>query len=91
MKYLVNQGSKLTVARVYQKSCRTAKPSEAVVRWATKTSPVDIKFVSFFITFAVVVTATMLFIFNISTIAIYSFFGASGNSILNVSSNVYAE
>ena len=61
------------------------------VRWATKTLPADITFVSFFITFAVAVTATMLFVFNISTIVIYSFFVTSGNSISNVSSNVYAE
>ena len=78
------------MARVYQKSRRTTKPSEAVVRWATKTLSTDITFVSFFITFAVAVTATMLFVFNISTIVIYSFFVASGNSISNVSSNVYA-
>ena len=57
------------MARVYQKSRRTTNPSEAVVRWATKTLPTDITFVSFFITFAVVVTATMFFVFNISTIA----------------------
>ena len=79
------------MARVYQKSCRATNPSEAVVRWATKTLPADTTFVSFFTTFAVAVTATMLFVFNISTIVIYSFFVASGNSISNVSSNVYAE
>ena len=77
------------MARVYQKSRRTTNPSEAVVRWATKTLPEDITFVSFFITFAVAVTATMLFVFNISPIVIYSFFVASGNSISNVSTNVY--
>ena len=59
------------LARVYQKSCRATNPSEAVVRWATKTLPADITFVSFFTTFAVAVTATMLFVFNISTIVIY--------------------
>ena len=59
--------------------------------WATKTLPADTKFVSFFATFAVEVTATMLFIFNISTIVIYSFFIVSGNAISNVSSNLYAE
>ena len=79
------------MARVYQKSRRTTNPSEAVVRWATKTLPADITFVGFFITFAVAVTATMFFVFIISTIVIYSFFVASGNSILNVSSKVYAE
>ena len=55
------------VARIYQKSCRTTNPSEAVVRWATKILPVNITFVSFFTAFAVAVTATMLFVFNIST------------------------
>ena len=79
------------MARVYQKSRRTTNPSEAVVRWATKTLPADITFVSFFITFVVTVTATMLFVFNISTIVIYLFFVTSGNSISNVSLNVYAE
>ena len=78
------------MARIYQKSRRTTNPSEAVVRWATKTLSANIKFVSFFITFAVAVTATILFVFNISTIVIYSFFVASGNSIPNVSTNVYA-
>ena len=79
------------VARVYQKSRRATNPSEAVVRWATKTWPADITSVSFFTVFAVAVTATMLFVFNISTIVIYSFFVASRNSISNFSSNVYAE
>ena len=79
------------MARVYQKSRRTTKPSEAVVRWATKTLLGDITFASFFVTFAVAVTATMSFVFNISNIVIYSFFVASGNSISNISSNVYAE
>ena len=79
------------MARVYQKSCRTTNPSEAVVRWATETLPADITFVSFFTTLAVEVTATIFFVFNISTIVIYSFFVASGNSISNVSSNVYAD
>ena len=75
------------MARVYQKSRRATNPSEAFFRWATKTLPADITFDSFFTTFVVAVTATMLFVFNISTIVIYSFFAASGNSI----SNVYAE
>ena len=79
------------MARVNQKSRRITNPSEAVVRRATKTLPADITFVSFFITFAVAVTATMFFVFNVSPIVIYSFFVASGNSISNVSSNVYAE
>ena len=79
------------MARVYQKSRRTTKPSEAVVRWATKTLPADITFASFFITFAVAVTATMFIVFNISNIVIYSFFVAFGNSISNISSNMYAE
>ena len=81
----------IPVALVYQESRRTTNPSEAVVQWATKTLPADITFVSFFITFAVALTATMLLVFNISTIVIYSFFVASGNSISNVSSNAYAE
>ena len=56
-------------ARVYQKSRRTTNPNEAVEqtkhRWATKTLPADITFVSFFTTiFAVAVTATMFFVFN---------------------------
>ena len=42
--------------------------------WTTKTLLVDITFDSFFITFAVAVTANMFFVFNISTIVIYSFF-----------------
>ena len=80
------------VARVDQKSRRTTNLREAVVRWSTKILPADITFLElFFITFAVAVTAAMLFIFNISTIVIYSFFLASGNSISNVSSNVHAE
>ena len=87
----IQRNASNTLARVYQKSRRTTNPSEAVVRWATKTLPADTKFVSFFATFAVEVTATMLFIFNISTIVVYSFFIASGNAISNVSSNLYAE
>ena len=79
------------MTQVYQKCRLATNPSEAVVRWATKTWPADITFVSFFTAFALAVTATMLFVFNISTIVIYSFFVASGNSISNVSSNVYAE
>ena len=76
------------VARLYQKSCRTTNPSGPV---GYQTLPADITFVSFCITLAVAVTATMLFVFDISTIVIYSFFIASGNTISNVSSNVYAE
>ena len=36
------------MARVYQNSRRTTKPSEAVVRWATKNLSADITFGSFF-------------------------------------------
>ena len=67
-------------------------PSDHQTEWGS--GPVgyqNITFASFFITFAVAVTATMFFVFNISNIVIYSFFVASGNSISNISSNVYAE
>ena len=73
------------MARVYQKTCRSTNPSEAVGYQNFASG--HLYLLAFFITFAVAVTATMLFVFNISNIVIYSFFVTSCNSVSNVSSS----
>ena len=52
-------GLEIRVDRWPESTKKTTKPSEAVVRWATKTLPGTLHLLAFFIMFAVVVTTTL--------------------------------
>ena len=84
-------GLEIRVDRWPESTKNPVGPPNRVRQWSgglPKLCHRTLHLLAFFITFAVAVTATMFFVFNISNIVIYSFFVASGNSI---SSNVYAE
>ena len=87
-------GLEIRVDRWPESTKNSVGPPNRVRQWSgglPKLCQRTLHLLAFFITFAVAVTATMFFVFNISNIAIYSFFVASGNSISNISSDVYAE
>ena len=87
-------GLEIGVDRWPESTKNLVGPPNRVRQWSgglPKLCQRTLHLLAFFITFAVAVTATMFFVFNISNIVIYSFFVASGNSISNISSNVYAE
>ena len=87
-------GLEIRVDRWPESTKNPVGPPNRVRQWSgglPKLCQRTLHLLAFFITFAVAVTATMFFVFNISNIVIYSFFVASGNSISNISSNVYAE
>ena len=91
---LLFPGLEIRVDRWPESTKNPVGPPIQVMQWSgglPKLCQRTLHFVSFLITFAVAVTTTMFFVFNISTIVIYSFFVASDNSISKVSSNVYAE
>ena len=87
-------GLEIRVDRWPESTKNPVGPPNRVRQWSgglPKLCQRTLHLLAFFITFAVAGTATMFFVFNISNIVIYSFFVASGNSISNISSNVYAE
>ena len=89
--YSLETGLEIRVDRWPESTKNPVGPPNRVRQWSDglpKLCQRTLHLLAFFITFAVAVTATMFFVFNISNIVIYSFFVASGNSI---SSNVYAE
>ena len=91
---VIMSGLEIRVDRWPESTKNPVGPPNRVRQWSgglPKLCQRTLHLLAFFITFAVAVTATMFFEFNISNIVIYSFFVASGNSISNISSSVYAE